>query len=280
MSPGAPTAGSLLGAWTFDGLTVTALAVPAALYLVGALRLRGRWPRVRTCSFMAGVLVLALALLSGIDAYADRLLSVHMVQHLLLMLVAPALLVWAAPLRMLLIARPPAARRVARRLGRSRTLRVLMSPSVGLIVFAVAVLGSHLSGLFELALRDRTVHLLEHCLYVAAGLLLLAPLIGADPLPRRIGPIARLCWMLGAMVVMAVPGALLTFDPSVRYRFYVAPARALGVSALSDEHIAGVIMWVGGGAVMLTIALVIAMRAMVAEERRQRRRERYEAVRA
>src|SRR5207253_1388999 len=160
----------LLGSWTFDGLTVAALAALGALYLLGAIRLRGRWSPARTCSFIGGLLALALALVSGIDTYADRLLSVHMAQHLLLMLVAPAL---------------------------------------GLLGFALAVLVFHLSGLFELALRDETVHALEHCVYLAAGLMLLAPLIAADPLPRRVSAIARVGWLLAAMTVMAIPGALL-----------------------------------------------------------------------
>ena len=100
MSAGAPTAGRLLGSWTLDGATLVALVVLAVPYALGVTRLRGRWPVARTCAFVAGVVALAAALLSGIDAYADRLLSVHMVQHLLLMLVAPALLLWGAPLRL------------------------------------------------------------------------------------------------------------------------------------------------------------------------------------
>jgi putative membrane protein len=280
VSTGAPTVGRLLGSWTLDGVTVVALVAPAVLYALGVLRLRGRWPAVRTCSFMAGVLALAVALLSGIDGYAQKLLSVHMVQHLLLMLVAPALLLLGAPLRLLLAASPTRVRHLAGRAGGSRALRVLMSPAVGLLCFAAAVLASHLSGLFVLALRDARVHVLEHCAYFAAGVLLLAPLIGADPLPRRVSAIGRICCLLGAMTVMAIPGALLAFDPGVRYRAYIAPARALGRSALDDQHLAGVIMWIGGSGLMLALALAVAMRAMIAEERRQRRRERYEALRA
>ena len=180
----------------------------------------------------------------------------------------------------MLAASPARARRLAGRAGGSRALRALLSPAAALLCFAAAVLVSHLSGLFELALRDGPVHALEHGAYFAAGMLLLAPLIAADPLPRRVSPIGRICCLLGAMTVMAVPGALLAFDPGVRYHAYVAPARALGRSALGDQHLAGVIMWIGGSGLMLALALAVAMRAMVAEERRQRRRERYGAVRA
>jgi cytochrome c oxidase assembly factor CtaG len=140
-------------------------------------------------------------------------------------------------------------------------------------VFSLTVLATHLTGLFELALERPLIHTFEHALYFWAGILLLAPLIGADPLPHRPGPVARFCWLMGAMIVMAIPGALLTFAPTIRYAFYLRPAQALARSTLTDQHLAGAIMWVGGGIVMFALALGVAMSAMLAEERRQQRRE-------
>jgi putative copper resistance protein D len=142
-------------------------------------------------------------------------------------------------------------------------------------LFALVQLATHLTGLFELALEDPWVHELEHGAYFFSGVLLLAPLIAADPLPHAPAPLARFAWLMGAMSAMAVPGALLTFEPSLRYPSYAAPARALGRSALEDQHLAGAIMWVGSGVAMFALALAVAMAAMLAEERRQRRRERY-----
>jgi cytochrome c oxidase assembly factor CtaG len=272
MSASGPTLGHLLGSWTLDPGLIAAFAAAAALYAVGTTRRRG-WPARRTASFMAGLATLALALLSGIDGFSERLLSVHMVQHLLLGLVAPALLLWGAPARLALGSTRGRARTALAAALASPASRTLGRPAAAFALFATVVLATHLTGLYELALEHPFVHELEHAAYFWSGVALLAPLIAADPMPHAPGPIARFAWLMGAMAAMALPGALLTFATSVRYPYYVAPARALGRSALADQHMAGAIMWVGGGVVVFALALALAMRALHEEERRQRRRE-------
>ena len=245
------------------------------LYGIGVWR-AGHWPAGRSLAFLAGLVVLACALLSGIDRYSDRLLSVHMLQHLLLMLVAPALLCAGAPVRLALKASGRGARVAVVGMLGSHTVKVLVRPACGFTVFAIVVLVTHLTGVFQLALDHPLAHELEHTVLFWSGVLLLAPLIAADPVPRPAGPIARFCWLMAAMTVMAIPGALLTFATSVRYPHYLVPTRALGHSPLGDEHLAGAIMWVGGGLMMFALALTLAMRAMRAEEARQRRREHHQ----
>lgn len=273
MTGAQPTLARLLGSWSVEPGLIALLSITAGSYLCGVRRARRSWPMWRTTSFLAGLFVLALALLSGIDQYADELLSVHMTQHLLLVLVAPALLLWGAPVRLALAGCRSRGRAVLGGVLSSRAVRTLARPFVGFTMFSLAVLATHLTGLFELALEHPLAHALEHAVYFWAGVLLLAPLIGTDPLPHRPGPVGGFCWLMGGMVAMAVPGALLTFAPTVRYAFYLKPARALGRSALADQHLAGAIMWVGGGILMFALALGVAMSAMLAEERRQQRRE-------
>jgi putative membrane protein len=268
-----PTIGMLLGAWTPNASLIVALAGAALLYLLAIGRRHRGWPAWRTCSFLSGLLAMAVALMSGLDRYAEQLLSVHMTQHLLLALISPALLLCGAPVRLALGSSPAPMRAALAAALSSRPLRTLSNPAIGFVLFAGTMLATHLTGLFELALEDQTAHAFEHAAYFWAGVLLLAPLIAADPLAHPPAPLARFCWLMGAMTVMAVPGALLTFATGVRYPFYLAPARALGRSALADEHLAGVIMWIGGGVAMFVLALAVAMSAMLAEERRQKRRE-------
>jgi putative membrane protein len=268
-----PTLARLLGSWSVDPGLLALLSITAGSYLLGVRRARRGWPVRRTTSFLAGLLVLALALMSGIDRYADELFSVHMTQHLLLVLGAPALLLWAAPVRLALAASPPRVRASLASALSSPAARASSRPVVGFVLFSVAVLTTHLTGVFELALNHPLIHTFEHACYFWAGVLLLAPLIAADPLPHPPGPVARFSWLMGAMVVMAIPGALLTFSTSVRYPFYLKPAREWGRSALADQQLAGAIMWVGGGIVMFAFGLGVTMSAMLAEERRQRRRE-------
>lgn len=275
MSAQPPTLARLLGTWTLDPVLLCVLGMAAGLYVWGMCRARLPWPIWRAVSFLAGLVVLALALMSGIDQYADELLSVHVIEHLLLILLAPMLLLWGAPVRLALSASTPAARRVLSVVLRSRPVRLLTRPACGFVWFTVVVLATHLTGAYEAALRDRTLHALEHAAYFWTGTLFLLPLLAADPIPRPPGAIARFSWLMAAMLVMSMPAGVFLFDEHVRYPFYLAPARALHVSALADQQTAGMLMLVAGGVVMGVLAIVIAMSAMLAEERRQQRRDHY-----
>jgi putative membrane protein len=268
-----PTLGRLLGSWAVDAPVALALAAAAALYVRGSIRAGAGWSRLRTASFLAGLGALALALMSGIDRYAEQLLSVHMVQHLLLALIAPALLLAGAPVRLALAT---GSRRLRRRLAAalgSRPGRALAHPLTGCALFTATILLTHLTGIFELALGDPAIHGVEHAAYFWSGLLLLAPLIAADPVPHAPAPLARFAWLMAAMSAMAVPGALLALSRHVYYPHYLATSHALGRSALADQQVGGAIMWIGGTLPMFALALWIALAAMLAEERRQRRRD-------
>jgi putative membrane protein len=282
--PVTPSFDHLLARWSLDPALTATLALAAALYALGVAHVRrrrsdahGGWPAWRAASFAAGLATLAVALESGVDRIGDReLLSVHTAQHMLLALLAPALLLYGAPVRLALAAGSRRMRRLIAASLCSAPMRLLSRPSVGCALFAAVMLLGHLRAVFEPALEDPTLHAVEHAAYFWSGALLLAPLIAADPLPHPPGALARFCCLMGAMSAMAIPGALLTFAERVSYPFYLAPARALGRSALADEHLAGAIMWVGGGIAMFALALWAAFDAMRKEERRQRLRERYE----
>jgi len=270
-----PTLARLLGSWTLDPVLLAVCLLAMGLYLWGVARSRRRWPVRRLASFTGGLLLLPLALMSGIDEYAYELLSIHVVEHLLLMLAAPALILWGAPVRLALGAAPPAGKRALATLLHGRLAGLLTRPAFGFALFALAVLGTHLTGIYEAALRNQTIHGLEHAAYFWSGMLFLLPLLGADPVPRPPGAIARFSWLMAAMVVMSVPADVFLFDPHVLYPFYVAPARVLHTTALADQRAAGMIMIVVGGLAMGALAMVIAVGAMLAEERRQRRRDAY-----
>jgi cytochrome c oxidase assembly factor CtaG len=244
------------------------LALPLALglgYARGMLR-AGRWPAGRAAAWAAGVAVLAVALSPPVDAWADARLSGHMVQHLLLTLGAAPLLAAGAPIRLALrgLGRP-GRRRLARALH-SRALRLLAHPAAGWAAFTAVMLATHLTGIYDLALRRPTVHALEHLAFLGSAALFWAPLVGADPLPGRPGSIGRVAWLLAAMPPMGLVGAWLLSGP-VRYAAYAGPGAA------ADQRTAAAVMW-GVGSLALaaaTVALVFA--ALVQEERRQRRRD-------
>lgn len=270
-----PTLARLLGEWQFDPAVCVLCAGSAALYGYGVIRSPKHWSRWRIASFLAGLIVLAAALLSGIDTDGEELLSVHVIQHLLLIVLAPTLLLCGAPVRLALRASSAGLRAQIGALLRRRLVRFLTKPAAGFGLFATVVLATHLTGLYDLALQNPAVHSVEHAAYFWSGVVFLLPILAVDPLPHPPSAIGRFSWLMAAMTVMSIPAALFIFDEHVRYPFYLAPARALHRSALADQHTAGMIMLLAGGVTMALLAIVVAMEAMVREERRQIRRDAY-----
>lgn len=241
-------------------------------YMVAVARLRGRWPVHRTLCFLAGVGVIVVALQSGIDAYDDRLLSVHMAQHMLLLLIAPLLLLCGRPTVLALRSTSPRARpTLSRALAFARSLS---GPLQCLALFAAVLIATHLPAFYDAALRHPLLHETEHGLYLLAGSLLWWPILDGDPAPRRrLGGLGKLGYLLGAMVPMALVGAYLNRTAAVAYAPYGPAARALGVSPLADQAQAGAIMWVAGNTIMIVAGLWAVIAALVAEERRQQLRD-------
>jgi putative membrane protein len=271
-----PSLWDVLGRWSFEPAPLLLAALATGLYLWAAGRVR-RWPLWRTLSFGAGVAAVVVALASGLDEYADRLLSLHMIQHLVLTVVAPPLIVAGRPLELALRALHGERRRALASILSSRAARVVGSVPFGWALFVVVVAGSHLPPVYQAAVRHPALHELEHALYLGSALLFWWPLLDGDPAPRhRLGMVGRLLYLVLAMPAMAVVGVALAGTQRLVYPVYAAPARALHVSALADQHRAGALMWVAGSLLMAGASLVIAWLALSGEEQRARRREAYE----
>lgn len=258
--------------WQLSASVLVPAGLCALLYLWGVRRARGRWPLHRTLCFLAGSLTVVVALQSGIASFDDRLLSVHMAQHMLLLLLAPLFLLASSPLLLAMRAAPPRARpRLAAALSRARSI---CRPLHCLALFSAVVILTHLPAFYDATLRHPVLHEAEHGLYLLAGLLLWWPILDADPAPaRRLGGLARLGYMLAAMAPMALVGAYLNRHPTLVYAPYGPAARALGVSPVADQARAGAIMWVAGNTIMVAVGLWAVIAALVAEERRLQRSE-------
>ena len=270
-APAAPALPSLLG--THWDLTASVI-VPAAgaVVLYGLAARHRRWPARRTASFVFGIAAIVIALQSGIDSYDGQMLSDHMVQHLLLLVVAPPLLLGGRPLLLALRALPLNRRRAFAR-GLDQTRR-FTRPVPALALFTAVMLLTHLPWFYDATLRHPALHDAEHGLYVLAGLLVWTPLLDGDPAPRhRLGGLGKLAYLIAAMMPMALIGAYLNRHATLVYPAYGPPARTLGISALDDQAQAGALMWVAGGVVMTAVGLWAAVATMVAEERRQVARE-------
>ena len=269
----APSLTTLLMTQSTPSPSVLVAAVTSVVvYGLGVRRTAGRWPIRSTASFLAGVACVILALQSGIDAYDDRMLSVHMVQHMLLLLVAPPLLLGGRPVVLALRSLSPGARRsFARAIDSARGYT---GPAPALALFGAAVVLTHLPSFYDATLRDPALHYGEHALYLVAGVLMWSPVLDVDPAPRhRLNGLAKLAYLIVAMMPMALVGAYLNRHATLVYPSYGPPARALGISALDDQAQAGAIMWVLGNSFMVAVGLWSAVAAMVIEERRQVARE-------
>jgi putative membrane protein len=261
----------LVSHWELAASVDLPVAVGAAGYLWGTRCVRGRWPARRTVSFLAGLGAIVVALQSGLSTYDDVLLSAHMAQHVILLLLAPLLLLWGRPVVLALRALPRAGRvSLARATVR---LRPVGHWSVGLVAFYVVVIVPHLPALYDATLRDPLLHDLEHLAFLAGGLVFLWPLFGAPAARGAPGSVGSLCYVIASMPSCALVGAYLNRATSVAYAPYASAAHALGISAVNDQQHAGATMWVGAHLILTAVALWVLGSKLVAEERRQQVRD-------
>lgn len=267
-----------LGAWNANPLVVVVLLALVAGYVRGTEALwrhAGRGKAVRpwqVTSLVAATLALVMALLSPLDALAGTLLWAHMIQHLLLLSVAPPLLVLAAPLLPLTWALPRSTRRNLRRLTPPLAVRRnLSAPVVVAMVVAlhiVIVLAWHAPAFYQAALRNDLAHHLEHASMLGSAWLLWWLLLrGGEAGKARYGLAVAAVFMVG--VTGGALGALLTFSQTSWYPAYdTAGAAAWGLTPLEDQQLAGLVMWIPGGAIHMATGAVLFAAWLRALERR------------
>jgi putative copper resistance protein D len=270
---GPPDAAVLLFGWTFEpviaiSLLVTALAWVAAVRRVNVAHPSNPVPSIRTAAFLGGLFAIAVALMSGIERYDTVLFSVHMVQHILLTLVAPPLIVLGAPITLLLrLARPETRRRWILPVLHGRAVRALSFPVVAWVLFAGVMWATHFSPVFDRALEDRLVHDLEHLAYLGAGLLFWWPAVGLDPAPWRMSHPVRALYLFLQMPQNTFLAVAILSATTPLYGHYVTLVRAWGPTPLADQQAAAGIMWFVGDLLFLAAILGMVAAWMRHEER-------------
>jgi cytochrome c oxidase assembly factor CtaG len=252
-----------LGAWSIQTPLVY-VGLAGLLYWLGGLgwrRRRTAQDPLHTAAFVAGLGTIVLALDSPIDAYADQLFWVHMLQHVLLLTVAPPLILLGRPWPRMWRALPLEARtKVARTLAREHwtaPLRALTRPLPAWVLFNATMVGWHIPAAYNATLTSGSIHQLEHALFFFTGLLFWARVIDPGPLRPKLEWPARLAYVIGAMVVGWLLAIALVLVPHPLYEHYAAlVARPGGISALTDQQLAGGVMWVLGS-ISYTVALLI-----------------------
>jgi putative membrane protein len=272
-----PTPLIVLTTWFLDPLPWAGVVLAASGYLMAVRRVnrahpQAPVPRWRVAAWLSGLAAILVALVSAVDVYAGNLLSVHMVQHLLLAMVAPPLLALGAPITLVLrIASPRLRHRLILPLLHSRVVRMVASPLVAWPAFALAMWLTHFSPLYNMALEDPTLHVAEHLIYLASGLLFWWPVVGADPSPMRLGWGTRLAYVVLQMPVNAAVGLAIYFAPTVLYPHYATIVRTWGPDALTDQQIGGVVMWGAGDLLLLGAFAAVVAAWMRADARRSLR---------
>ena len=252
---------AVLTQWEFAPVVTVAVAVTAAAYLWGVWRVARRhparpWPWWRTALFLGGLGVVVLATESGIGAYDDVLAWDHMMQHLMLLMVAPPMLVAGQPFTLLLHASRNPLHTWAKRVIRSRVAAFLTWPPFGLAAYTVTVVGTHLTGLSHQIVVNQALHNAEHVLYLAVGYLFFLPLLGNEPLRSRVSYPIRLLVLVLAMPVDTFTGLILGYAG----RGYVVTAEPRPPGSpgpIEDVHWAGAVMWIAGDALMLAFMMIV-----------------------
>jgi cytochrome c oxidase assembly factor CtaG len=278
---GGEVPGNLLAAWSFPSGPFVALALTLTVYLRGwraAHQTRPfDLPAWRAACFAGGIASVWIAIASPIDALDDDLLAAHMIQHFILMSVAPPLIILGAPAVPLLRGLPQwITRNIAGPLLRMRRLRAaarfITHPVTAWLLMNVAYLGWHVPAMFELTFRSESIHNFEHGCFFFTSLgfwwIVIAPWPAASRWPRW----TVIPYLLTADIVNTILSATLAFSGRVLYPSYAAAERITRLSPLQDQVAAGAEMWVLNSLVMLLPAFIITLHLLTPRALRNQRR--------
>jgi cytochrome c oxidase assembly factor CtaG len=248
--------------WQFAPIVTSAVVILAGLYLWGVLRVARRhparrWPAWRTGLFLGGLAVVVLATQSGIGAYDDVLFWDHMVQHLMLIMVAPPLLIFGQPITLLMHASRNPLHSWAKRILRSRVASFLTWPVFGCVAYTVAVIGAHLTGFANLVETNQAVHNAEHALFLVVGYLFFLPILGREPIRWRLTYPVRFVILVLLMPVDTFTGLMLGYGTAGTPGVPAGPRPVWAPPPVSDLHLGGAVMWIGGDAIMFGLMMLV-----------------------
>jgi putative membrane protein len=259
--------------WTFAPIVLVALAGYLGVYVArwrtsrreGGARAASGW---RLAAWCGGVATLFVALISPVDVLGEQLATMHMVQHLLIADIAAILLTLGLTRHIL----RPATRRIHRI---EQAAGPFASPWFGVVAYVGAMWLWHIPALYDAALQHSFVHTLEHLTFGAAGLLYWWHLLSPIRSRLRLAGMGPVAYMASTKILVGFLGIALAFAPELIYDAYDHPGTRWGMTALDDQHVAGLVMALEQSIVM-GIALAWLFARMLAEsEEEERRRERY-----
>lgn len=260
--------------WSWEPGVLAALAVYLGIYVV-------RWRRARReagargasawrlAAFAGGILTLFAALVSPVDALGEQVFAMHMLQHVLLLDIAPILLI----LGLTKVLLRPVTRRVTRL---ERAAGPLAHPVFAAVAYIAVMFAWHVPGAYDAALSNDGIHALEHVSFTAAGLLYWWHLLSPIRSRMRLGGMGPIVYMGGTKLFVGALGIALTFYPHALYDFYAGHYPVWGMGADTDQAVAGMVMALEQSIVMGVAIVVLFARMLIESEREEQRRERLE----
>ncbi|MBF6047861.1 cytochrome c oxidase assembly protein [Streptomyces sp. NRRL B-1677] len=256
-----------------------------ALYGWAVVRLRRRgdsWPVGRTVAFVLGVLTVWLVMCTKLNDYGMVMFSVHMVQHMVISMLSPILVLLGAPVTLTLRALPTAGR--GRRgprewlvsLLHSRYMRVITHPVFTIPLFIASLYALYFTPLFDFLMESRTGHIAMMVHFLAVGLVFFWPIMGVDPGPHRPGYVMRMLELFAGMPFHAFFGIALMMASEPMIGTYMHPPASLGIDPLEDQQAGGGIAWAFSEIPSVVVLLALAYQWYRSEQRQARRSDRAE----
>jgi len=283
-----PLLSPLLRSWSWRPEVILVLILTGTLYVVGWSRLRypgqaqvaqsGQRPLPRLATgrrlaaYLSGLALLGLALLSPIDVLASQFFFVHMIQHLILVMLAPPLLLLASPFPFCLWGLPPPARSAVAGLFKPkspfrRNLRYLTSPGLVWFLFVAVLIGWHDPNAYNAALQWEWVHDLEHLTFFGTAVLFWWQVIRVGPrIHGRFPRGARIAYLLVTVPINMLTGVVISFNPKPIYTYYTTVPRLGTMTVMQDQMLGGIIMWIPGSMMYIIAALILIAGFVQAEE--------------
>ncbi|MEI5527749.1 cytochrome c oxidase assembly protein [Streptomyces brasiliscabiei] len=269
--------------WSADPFFLIACLLGLGLYAWGVVRLvrRGdKWPVGRTVAFVVGVLLVMLVTCTGLNDYGMVMFSVHMVQHMVISMLAPIVLLLGAPMTLALRALPVAGkgrkgpRELLLMFLHSWYMKIVTHPAFTIPMFIASLYGLYFTPLFDFLMGSTPGHIVMMTHFLLVGLFFFWPIMGVDPGPHRPGYLMRMLELFAGMPFHAFFGIALMMASAPMVRTYENPPASLGIDALADQNAAGGIAWAFSEIPSVLVLLALLFQWYGSEQRQAKRQDR------
>ena len=280
---------AFISQWNFSFFVLICLGLLLAIYFWGTRRLLSRSNRksagkIKKWAFGGSLAALLVALISPVDVYSNDLFFVHMIQHLLLVMVAAPLIRISSPMAEYLWGLPESIRRpIGNMLAKKGLIRIFLhgvtTPLVAWFLFAIVMWVWHVPEIYDMALNSKQLHDFEHLTMFFVGIVFWWPVLGSPVLFQQLAFPFRFLYLFLALVQNVILAAILTYTDTAIYRFYADSPLHWGISSMADQQLGGVLMWLVGSMMFAGVTIVLIYMWLERDHRRMLKEQREMSLR-